>query len=88
MPDRHLQSPLASVGIIGLGPGVNDSVPAYAREGAESTVGDDATPKIAVVAVEHNVIADLGTIAGLDEAGSFPFGRTSLVGHARPPDRA
>jgi hypothetical protein len=63
-------NPLAGVRVVGLGPEVEDAIPHCVRQRTRGTVRNDRADQIAVVAVEYDFIAELGTIAGLDEAAS------------------
>ncbi len=63
-------NPLVGVRLLGLGPGIHDAITHEVREWTHGLVSNDRADEIAVVAVKYNFIADLGKIAGLDEAAS------------------
>jgi hypothetical protein len=58
---------LASVGVLRLGPKVDDSEPDDVRKLTDSTFDDDATDEIPVSAIVARISAEVGKIAGIDE---------------------
>jgi hypothetical protein len=77
---KHLVSdPLAGIGVEHLGCEVYNAVHGSLRERARGPFRNKSTDEIAVVAVENDFIADLGTIAGLDESVARRHGACSGV---------
>ena len=86
-----LGHPAAGVRVVGLGPDVHDTIAGGARERTDRPVGNDGADEVAVVAAEYDFIAELGTVAGLDETvsdrncGVLEFGIDgSRCRHERP----
>ncbi len=63
-----MTDPATGVGVVGFGPEVNNAITERARQRTDSTFGDDTSNEVVVIAVVNDFSADLGQVAGIDEA--------------------
>ena len=72
--------PPTSVGIIGLGPEVNNAIAERARQRTDGAIGNETSNEVVVIAVVNDFSADRGRVARLGEALIAWDGYSSSLG--------